>query len=127
LQSNAVSVDDYLDELPADRRAEVSVLRDLIRDAAPNAVEGMRYGMPSYELGKQLCALAAQKQYLSLYVMDLKLLEEIRPRLGKLDCGKGCIRIRHFDDAPLDVLRELVSRAASRREAQVTRAPCDGR
>jgi len=60
MQSKATTVDQYLAELPEARRSTMTQLRALIREAAPTARECMRYGVPSYEMGELLCAVAAQ-------------------------------------------------------------------
>jgi len=125
MQSRAATVDAYLAELPDERRNVMRQLRSLIRKSAPGATECMRYGMPSYELGELLCAIAAQKGHYSLYVMDTKLVERFRPQLGKLSVGKGCIRFKKVEAAPLDLLSQIVSEAASRRSRGVTVTPCD--
>ncbi len=127
MQSKATTVEQYLAELPDARRATMAQLRTLIRESAPTATECMRYGVPSYELGELLCSVAAQKQHYSLYLMDTKLLDRFRPQLGKLSVGKGCIRFRKLEDAPLPLLRQIVSEAAARRSKGVTKAPCDER
>jgi uncharacterized protein YdhG (YjbR/CyaY superfamily) len=125
VQSKATTVDQYLAELPEARRACMTQLRVLIREAAPTATECMRYGVPSYEVGELLCSVAAQKQHYSLYVMDTKLLDRFRSQLGKLSVGKGCIRFRKLEDAPVGLLRQILSEAAARRVKGVTKAACD--
>jgi hypothetical protein len=44
-------VSQYLDELPEERRAALATLRTPVRKIAPDAVEGMQHGMPSYAMG----------------------------------------------------------------------------
>jgi uncharacterized protein YdhG (YjbR/CyaY superfamily) len=127
MQSKATTVDAYLKELPEERRLVMKQLRGLVRKSAPAASECMRYGMPCYELGELLCAMAAQKGYYSVYVGDGKLLDRFRPQLGKLSVGKGCIRFKRVEEVPLDVLGQILSEAATRRAQGVTEAPCDGR
>lgn len=47
----AGSVEEYLDALPPDRKAALIKLRDLIRELAPGATEGIQYRMPTFTLG----------------------------------------------------------------------------
>ena len=118
MQSSATTVDEYLAELPDDRRSAIEALRALIKKVAPDAVEVMRYGMPGYELGGVILAsLASQKRYLALYVCDAGVVDAHRERLGKLDCGKGCIRFRKLADLPLGVAADILRSAADRRRA----------
>ena len=60
-----------------------------------------------------LVALAAQKRHLSLYVsvvVDGEYLAEAwADRLGKVSCGKSCIRFTKVDKLNLDALAELLS------------------
>ena len=88
----------------------------MIREAAPNAVEDIQYGMISYAQGEMLCALASQKNHMTLYVCDPPVVDAHRVGLGKLNCGKGCIRFKRLDDLPLEVVRDILREAAQRRQ-----------
>jgi hypothetical protein len=64
-----------------------------------------------------LIALAAQKRHLSLYVcavVDGAYLAESRAgRLGKVSCGKSCIRFTSLDKVDRDALTALVRDAVA--------------
>ncbi len=64
-----------------------------------------------------LIALAAQKRHLSLYVsavVDGGYLAEARAdRLGKVSCGKSCIRFTSLDKVDEDELRAVVRDAVA--------------
>lgn len=105
------SVQEYLDALPPDRKAALTELRELIRELAPRATEGIRYKMPTYMLGDGYVAgFASQKNYMSLYV-DTDALARRRNALDLkgISLGKGCIRFRRYDALPLDVVRAVVA------------------
>jgi hypothetical protein len=59
-----------------------------------------------------LIALAAQKRHLSLYVCAVVdggyVAEERAERLGKVSCGKSCIRFTSLDTVNIEELRALV-------------------
>jgi hypothetical protein len=38
-----------------------------------------------------------------------------RKELGKLSCGKGCIRFRKLDELPLDVVAGMLRKSARKR------------
>ena len=130
VQSKASTVDDYLAELPEERRAVVSTVRDVIRRNLPKGyAETMGYGMIAYCIplerypdtynGQPLCyaGLAAQKNNYSLYLMgaytDPKQEEAIRKAFEKagkkLDMGKSCIRFKTPDDLPLADLGKVIA------------------
>jgi uncharacterized protein YdhG (YjbR/CyaY superfamily) len=99
----------YLAELAPERRAALAALRSLIRGTVPQAVETMRYKMPTYEHdGQVLCSFASQKHYMSLY-MDTGLVEEHRDELAGLDVGKSCIRFNRLEKLPLDTVRTILA------------------
>jgi hypothetical protein len=75
-----------------------------------------------------LISLAAQKRYLSLYVfavVDGRYLAEARAeRLGRVSCGKSCIRFSSLDRVDTDelaaVVRDAVAVTAARRDGAGT-------
>ena len=128
--SKATTVAAYLAELPAERRAVVSAVRDVVvRNLPPGYREGMNWGMISYEVplerfpatyNKQplsYVALAAQKNYNALYLVGVygntdreRRLRAAFDAIGKkLDMGKSCIRFRTAEDLPLEAIGEIIS------------------
>jgi len=126
MNSNAKTVAEYLAALPDDRRNALKKVRTLVRKELAGVKEEMTYGMPSYFWkGYPVVAFASQAHYMSLYVCDTAVLQEYRKKLGKLDCGVGCIRFRKIEDLPLDVAGGRSSRkpaSAPFRESSSTRA-----
>jgi uncharacterized protein YdhG (YjbR/CyaY superfamily) len=101
-------VDEYLAGLDPRRQEALAELRAMVLNEAPDAVETMRYRMPTYEVqGGVLCAFASQKQYVSLY-MDTGLVERHRADLDGLSVGKSCIRFRKLDKLPLETIRTML-------------------
>jgi Domain of unknown function (DU1801) len=130
VRSAALTVQEYLNSLPAERRAVVSAVRDVVvRHLPAGYQEAMNWGMISYEIplsvyprthnGQPLsyAALAAQKRHYALYLMGVygdpmleKHLREGFARAGKkLDMGKSCVRFRRLDDLPLQVIGEVIA------------------
>ena len=106
--SRESNVDAYLEGLGSKRRAALTEVREVIRQTVPDAVESIRYRMPTYEMGGHvLCAFASQKQYMSLY-MDVSLVEEHREELAGLNLGKSCIRFTKLEKLPLDTVRTIL-------------------
>ena len=126
-RSDAPTPDAYLAELPADRAAELTRVRDAVNSALPEGyVEGMAWGMICWEVpmavsgptynGQPLAyvALSAQKNYNALYVPCGSNVrnEQFRRRVlasgRKLDMGKSCVRFRKAADVDLDAVAELI-------------------
>ncbi|HEY0023464.1 MAG TPA: DUF1801 domain-containing protein [Longimicrobium sp.] len=128
--SKAATVEEYLQELPEDRREVVSTVRDVIlRNLPEGYTETMAWGMITYAIplerypttynGQPLgyAALAAQKNNYSLYLLgaymdpeqEEALLEAFRREGKKLDMGKSCVRFKKTADLPLDAIGELIA------------------
>ncbi len=128
--SKAATVEEYLQELPEDRREVVSAVRDVILRNLPDGyTETMAWGMISYGIplerypttynGQPLgyAALAAQKNSYSLYLLgvymdpeqEAALREAFRREGKKLDMGKSCVRFKKIADLPLDAIGELIA------------------
>jgi len=62
-------------------------------------------------------AIAAQKHYISLYLMSIYAFEQARENFErdwkasgkKLNVGKACIRFKNLESAPLDVIQKALS------------------
>ncbi|MPZ13495.1 MAG: DUF1801 domain-containing protein [Chloroflexi bacterium] len=129
--SRAATVDGYLAELPADRRAAIATIRQVILDNLPDGyVETMQYGMITYIIPLErypmtyntqplgYVGLASQKNYMSLYLTNVwmdpeagRWFHDRYTASGKrLDKGKSCVRFRKLDDLPLDLIGEAIAR-----------------
>jgi uncharacterized protein YdhG (YjbR/CyaY superfamily) len=96
MQSNAPTVDAYLDEVPGERVAAITELRRLCREHLPGFAEEMRYGMPSYSRDDVVeVAFASQKQNIALYILRKDVLDAHRDAFPASALGKGCIRFRN--------------------------------
>lgn len=99
------------------------MIRDELPDLKPLFFTGMSGGMLGYgmrpylsksmkEPGEwPLLALAAQKNYISLYVCAVVggsyMAERYESQLGKVNCGKSCIRFKKIEDLNLEGLRNM--------------------
>ena len=135
MQSKATTVDQYIDQLPEDRKKAVAALRDVIKKNLPNGFqEGMGYGMVSYSVPHSIypagyhcdpklplpfIAFASQKNFIAIYHMGiyadpelLKWFTEAHAKASpkKLDMGKSCLRYKKMEDIPYKLIGELVSK-----------------
>ncbi len=135
MQSTANTPDEYLAELPNDRKVVMEQLRQLILDNLPTGfAETMSYGMITYVVPHTLypsgyhcnpkqalpfISIASQKNFVSLYHMGIY----VNPQLmewfvteypnhskAKLDMGKSCIRFKKPDQIPYPLIAQLVGK-----------------
>jgi uncharacterized protein YdhG (YjbR/CyaY superfamily) len=128
----AQSPEEYINQLPEDRREAVETLRKTIVDNLPMGFEEiMSYGMISYVVPKTIypagyhanpkeplpyMSIASQKSHIALYHMGVYMYPEILEWFQeeypkhvntKLDMGKSCIRFKSVENIPFDLIAEL--------------------
>ena len=129
-KSKAESVDEYLAELTEDRRAALATVRQVILDNLPHGYdETMQYGMIGYVVplerypvtynGQALsyAALASQKNYMSLYLMNIYcdgaaerwFVDRYHASGKRLDMGKACVRFKKLEDLPIDLVGDVIA------------------
>ena len=130
-RSKARTVDEYLAELPPERRTAIIAVRSVILGNLPEGyVETMMFGMIGYGVpleaypvtyNKQplmYAALASQKNYMTVYLMNVYgdketehwFTERYRATGKRMDTGKSCVRFKKTDDLPLELLGEAIAR-----------------
>jgi len=136
MQSKAKTIDEYMDELPEDRKEPMKKLRAVINKNLPKGYkECMSYGMigwvvphslypPGYhcdpKLPLGLMNIASQKNFIAFYHMglygDKKLFdwynaEYVKEIPGKkIDMGKACTRFKKPEQIPYKLIGELVKK-----------------
>lgn len=135
MQSKAKTPDEYIAELPDDRKKAMAELRKAIKKNIPKGFkETMGYGMMGYCVPHSIypdgyhcnpsdplpfMGIASQKNFIAVYHMgvysDPKLLkwftDEYKKRVTtKLDMGKSCIRFKKPENIPFDLIGELASK-----------------
>ena len=130
MQSNANTVEEYLAELPPERRGAIEAVRQTILDNLPDGYEEvMNWGMITYQVplerypdtynGKPLmyAALASQARHMALYLSGIymdpaehaRFEAEYRASGKRYDAGKSCVRFRRLADLPLDLIGRSVA------------------
>jgi uncharacterized protein YdhG (YjbR/CyaY superfamily) len=135
MQSKATSPDQYINELPDDRKEVLKKLRKTIQENIPSGFkEQMSYGMLGYvvphsiypdgyhcspELPLPFMNLASQKNFVAVYHAGVYASEELYnwfvgeyPKYvkTKLDMGKSCIRFKKMDTIPYELIGELCTK-----------------
>lgn len=147
-KSAASTVEEYLAELPDDKRQALSAVREVVLRNLPDGYrEMMTFGMIGYGIplerypntynGQPLAfaALAAQKNYNALYLtcvyQDPEQEGELRDGFEaagkKLDMGKSCIRFKQPNDLALDAIGRIIAATPPERFIQRHEAARAGR
>lgn len=128
----AKSPEEYIEQLPADRKDAVEKLRKVVKENLPDVFEEIiSYGMIGYVVPKSIypsgyhanpkeplpfMGIASQKNHIALYHMAIQGFPDLQAWFSeeyarkvktKLDMGIGCIRFRNTQSIPYDIIAEL--------------------
>lgn len=131
----ATSPEDYIDQLPEERKEVVTRIYNIFKNAMPEGFAyQLNYGMPSAviphslyeggyhcspELPVPFVSVASQKNFVALYHSGIYSIPEVHDWFvneypnhckRKLDMGKSCIRFKKMDDIPFDLIEELMTK-----------------
>ncbi|MFO7721094.1 MAG: DUF1801 domain-containing protein [Gillisia sp.] len=135
MTSKANRPEEYIKELPEERKVIIKKLRKTILDNIPDGFEEtMNYGMIGYVIPHSVYPkgyhcnpksplpflnISSQKNFVAFYHMgiyaDKDLLNWFTSAYKtfstrKLDMGKSCIRFKKPEDIPYDLIAELISK-----------------
>ncbi len=135
MKSQATTIEEYMEQLPAERQKPMQDLRTTILENLPDGFEEtISYGMIGYvvphsvypkgyhctpKLPLPFINIASQKNFIAIYHMGLYsdptlmqwFQEQYAQRVPhKLDIGKSCIRFKKPEHIPFDLIGELASK-----------------
>jgi len=135
MQSKAATPEQYIKELPEDRKEAVTKLRDTVLKNLPKGFkETMGYGMLGYVVPHEIypagyhcdptqplpfAGLASQKNFIAFYHMGVYANPELlkwftseypKHSSAKLDMGKSCIRFKKPEHIPYKLIGELIKK-----------------
>lgn len=135
MKIEANTIQEYISQLPEDRKEAIENLRKIIFENLPKGFEEeMSYGMIGFVVPKSIypkgyhCSselplpflnIASQKNSINIYHMGIYANEKLLnwfvseyPKYSKkkLDMGKSCMRFKKPEDIPYQLIGELVSK-----------------
>ncbi|MES2520293.1 MAG: DUF1801 domain-containing protein [Bacteroidota bacterium] len=135
MQIKVDTVEEYVDQIPEDRKLVIEKLRKVLLENLPEGfTETMSYGMIGYvvphsiypkgyhstpKLPLPFINIASQKNFVALYHMAINENKDIlewfiseypKHSNSKLDKGKGCIRFKKLDQIPYELIGQLASK-----------------
>ncbi|MBN4070177.1 DUF1801 domain-containing protein [Olleya sp. AH-315-F22] len=138
MQYQADSPDNYISQLPEDRKEPIKKLRQIINDNLSKGFEeGINYNMIGFyvphsvypdgyhcdtKLPLPFINIASQKNFVAVYHMGIYAKKELYDWFvkeypkhceRKLDMGKSCIRFKKIDDIPYKLIGELASKMSA--------------
>lgn len=144
MTSTASTPEEYIAEVPQERREALEKLRKTIITNLPQGFqEGMQYGMIGYFIPHDVypagyhcdtkqplpfMSFASQKNSINFYHMGIYVQKELldwfvaefpKYSIKKLDMGKSCIRFKKIEDIPFDLIGELVTKITAQQWIEI--------
>ena len=108
--------EDYIVQFPEETHEHLEQIRDIIKKAAPNAVETISYGMPAYKTyGKPLIYFACFKNHIGLYATPSGH-QEFKEELSGYKQGKGSVQFPLNKPIPYKLIKRIVTFKAKENE-----------
>ena len=109
----------YLTALPADSRKHLNQLRELIRAAAPAAVESISYGIPTFKIDSQrFIYCAAFTRHVSLYPMTTAIRRAFAEELKGYRMSTGTIQFPLGAPLPVPLVKRLIKARLAEMKAE---------
>lgn len=95
------TVEEYILRQDEDKQPDLFLMRQILRQALPEAEERISWSMPTYWKGQNIVHFAASKKHIGFYPGP-EAVAEFANELGRYSVDKGTIRIPYGDvDADL--------------------------
>ena len=101
------TIDEYISSFPKDIQKMLEEIRSAIRKAAPDAVETISYGIPTFKLNGNLVHFAAFKNHIGFYPTPNGI-EEFEEELSVYKHGKGSVQFPLDKPLPLILITKIV-------------------
>ena len=103
------SIAEYLEDWPTEIAEILTKIKQVVNEAAPDAIEGISYNMPGFKLHKKpLVYFAAFKNHIGFYALPSGNIA-FQKELAKYKTGKGSIQFPLDQEMPYELIREIVT------------------
>lgn len=102
-------IDDYLLHTTPAQKGSLEHIRELVKQAAPEAEEVISYGVPAFKINKHpLLYMGAFRDHMSIFPASDGMLEAI-PEIGSFRTSKGTLQFTETNPIPDKILERIIS------------------
>jgi uncharacterized protein YdhG (YjbR/CyaY superfamily) len=101
------TIDEYIATFPGDVQVILKEIRQVIKDAAPEAEETISYQMPAFKQNGILVWFAAFKNHIGFFP-KVSAIEAFTEKLSSYHTSKGTIQFPINQPIPFDLIKEIV-------------------
>ncbi len=106
-QATPKTIDEYIAGFPPEVQKILEEVRTTITKAAPEAVEAIKYGMPTFVLQGNLVYFGAFTHHIGFYPVPTGI-EAFKQELSVYKMGKGSIQFPLDKPMPFDLITNIV-------------------
>jgi len=117
------TIDEYIAGFPQEVQVILTKVRAVIKEAAPEATEAIKYKMPTFVFNGNLISFAAYKKHIGLYPAPIGN-EAFKAELADYAAGRGTAQFPFSQPMPYDLIGKIVK---FRLEAQMNKAPVNAK
>lgn len=107
-KTRPTSVSEYIAAAPSAARKKLREMRECIRKAAPDATEGLKWGMPAFSHKRILVTFAAHKSHIGFYPTP-SAVKAFAKELAKFNTARGSIQFPLEKPLPLPLTRRITT------------------
>ncbi len=101
------SIDEYIQTFPEEVQVILTTLRDVIKEAAPNATEKISYQMPTFDLYGNLVHFAAYHHHIGFYPTPSGI-DHFKDELSIYKGAKGSVQFPIYEPLPYALIYRIV-------------------
>lgn len=101
------NIDEYIAGFPADVQRLLQEIRSIIRVAAPDAEEAIKYRIPTFVLNGNLVHFAAFEKHIGFYPTPSGI-EKFKDELSAYHNAKGSVQFPLAKPLPFSLIRKIV-------------------
>lgn len=101
------TIDAYIREFPPEVQAILEKIRGIVREAAPDAEEAIKYQIPTFVLGGNLVHFAAFERHIGLYPTPSGI-TQFKEELSRYHTAKGSIQFPLDAAIPYALIKKIV-------------------
>ena len=107
MSDSRLTIDDYISKFSEEVIRRLQKIREVINEAAPNSVEAISYGIPTFKQGTNLVHFAGYKKHVGFYPNPSGV-EAFREELSEYEVSKGTVKFHHDKPVPYDLIKRIV-------------------
>jgi uncharacterized protein YdhG (YjbR/CyaY superfamily) len=111
-------IDEYITSFPSEVQEKLEQIRSLVKALAPEAKEVMKYGIPTFTLGKNLVHYAGYKNHIGFYPAPSGI-KKFSVELSDFKLSKGAIQFPHDRELPMDIIEKIIVFRIKENKAQL--------